>query len=252
MAATNYPVAVSRDVLDTAGVCGTAVRIVHKTLALQYSPYVLARAMQDSTDPLWGRPGTPRRISVLLGVVFALSLLAFGYGLAVFLGGLPAGWGALAAIQYVLLVLGGLLSSLLALVAGRQWRRGEPRPLGGRQALSVSLVAAAISLGAVLLVERLRRGEFALPHLIGWTTFGLLAVSLQFAAGAVGSERQLRRTLLAECTLVFAGTFAYLTITPVEPHLLGNLVFAGAACLLLVLVGGPLYLLGTHLSRTPS
>jgi hypothetical protein len=207
--------------------------------------------MQDSTDSLSGRPGPPGRTSILLSVVFALSLLAFGYGLAVFLGRLPQGWGPLAAVQYTLLVLGALLSSLLALVAGRQWRRGQPRPLGGRQALSLSLVAAAVSLGAVLLVERLRRGEFALPHLIGWTTFGLLAVSLQFAAGAVGSERQLRRTLLAECTLVFAGTFAYLTITPVEPQLIANLVFAGVACLLLVLFGGPLYLLGNHLSRTP-
>jgi hypothetical protein len=183
--------------------------------------------------------------------VFALALLAFGYGLAVFLGILPAGWGPLAAVQYALLVLGALLSSLIALIAGRRWRQGEQRPLGGRQALSMSLVATAISLGAVLLVERLRRGEFALPHLFGWTAFGLLVLSLQFAAGAVGSEEQSRRTLLAECTLLFAGTFAYLTVTPVEPHLIGNLVVASVACLLLVLFGGPLYLLGTHLSQAP-
>jgi hypothetical protein len=115
----------------------------------------------------------------------------------------------------------------------------------------MSLVATAISLGAVLLVERLSRGEFALPHLFGWTTFGIVVVSLQFAAGAVGSEEQSRRTLLAECALLFAGTFASLTIAPVEPNLLGNLTFAVVACLLLVLFGGPLYLLGAHLSQAP-
>jgi hypothetical protein len=183
--------------------------------------------------------------------VFALSVLAFGYGVAVFLGFLPAGWGPLAVVQYALLVLGALLSSLLALITGRQWRRGQPRPLGTRQALLLSLIASTISLGAVILVERLRRGDFALPHLFGWTMFGLLVLSLQFAAGAVGSEQQSRRILLAECIPVFGGTFTYLTITPVEPHLIGNLIVAGVACLLLVLFGGPLYLLGNHLSQAP-
>ena len=87
--------------------------------------------MQDSTDPLSGRPGNPGRTLTILGVVFVFSLLAFGYGLAVFLGILPAGWGPLATVQYALLVLGALLSSLIALIAVRRWRRGRPTTTRG-------------------------------------------------------------------------------------------------------------------------
>jgi hypothetical protein len=87
--------------------------------------------------------------------------------------------------------------------------------------------------------------------LFAWTLFGVLALSLQFAVGAINSGQQSRRIFLAECILVFGGTFTHLTIAPVEPHLVGNLIVAGVACLLLLGVGGPLYLLGDHLSKAP-
>jgi hypothetical protein len=89
--------------------------------------------MQDSTDSPARRPWELGRISTFLVVVFGLSVLAFGYGVAVFAGLLPTGWGPLAVFQYALLVLGTLLSSLLALIAGRQWRWKQPQPLGGRK-----------------------------------------------------------------------------------------------------------------------
>lgn len=212
--------------------------------------------MQRPTDPPSSRLGTPGRVNALLVAVFVGSTLAAGYGFGVLAGVLPPR-SLVAILEYVVLVVGGLVSGLTALVLWWRWRQEQPRKLTWGQVVLTSVLAPVVPLGAVLVMERLRTGAFAVPRLFGWMCFGVLVVSAQFALGAgTGRQHGLRgaqswRLLLGECVGVFAVVVTLLTLTAASPDFEANLSFAGGACLLLLLFGGPLYLLGRHLSYAP-
>lgn len=205
--------------------------------------------MQKSTDPPSQRPEHLGRTYKYLVAVFALSSLVFGYGFAVTVRLLPTGWGIFGVLQYIFLVIGALLLSLVTLIAGWLWQQEQPQALARRQALLMSIIASAIALGVTILSHQLRVGEFAVPQFLGWTLLGFLVLSTQFAVGTVRPRHQRRLLLLAECVVVFAVVFGFLTLDRGEIQLASYLFVAGGASLLLLMFGGPLYLLGNHLSK---
>lgn len=205
--------------------------------------------MQKSTDPPSQRPKNLGRTYKFLVAVFALSALVFGYGFAVTVRLLPTGWGIIGILQYIFLVIGALLLSLVALIAGWLWRQEQPQALTRSQALLMSIIASALALGVTILSHQLRVGEFAFPQFLGWTLLGVLVLSTQFAVGTVDPRQQRRLILLLECVVVFAVVFGFLTLDRGEIQLASYLFVAGGASTLLFMFGGPLYLLGNHLSE---
>lgn len=205
--------------------------------------------MQKSTDsPSQGLENLGRTYKFLVAV-FAFSALVFGYGFAVTVRLLPTGWGIVGVLQYIFLVIGALLLSLVTLIAGWLWRQEQPQALMRRQALLMSIIASAVALGVTILSYQFRVGEFALPQFLGWTLLGFLVLSTQFAVGTVKLRQQRRLILLAECVVVFAVVFGFLALDRGGIQLGSYLFVAGGASILLLIFGGPLYLLGNHLSK---
>jgi uncharacterized membrane protein len=205
--------------------------------------------MQNSTDPPSQAPEHLGRTYKYLVAVFALSALVFGYGFAVTVRLLPTGWGIFGILQYIFLAIGALLLSLVTLIAGWLWRQEQPQTLTRRQALLMSIITSAVALGVTVLSYQLRVGEFALPQFLGWTLLGFLVLSTQFAVGTVTPRQQRRLILLAGGVVVFAVVFRFLTLDRGRIQLGSYLFVAGGASILLFMFGGPLYLLGNHLSK---
>jgi hypothetical protein len=203
--------------------------------------------MKKSADSPSQRRGEHENTYVLLVAVFVLSALAFGYGFAVFAGVLPA-MGLVAIFEYVLLVIGGLSSTLTGLAAAWLWRQEQPHPLTGRLALLMSSIASAVPLGAILLSAQFRFGEFTVPRVFGWTTVGVLVLSSQFAVGAINPKQRTWHVLLTECGVVFTGVSILLTLSGGERPIAANLSIAAVGTVLFLVFAGPLYLLGHHLS----
>lgn len=206
--------------------------------------------MQESTVSPPPHRGDRERTRKLVTAVFAIGISLFGYGFAVSVGLLPAGWGIFGVFQYVLLTVGALLGSLMALVLAWSWRRVPSRPLTWRRATLTSLVATVLALLAVVASHWLRVGDFSLPQFLNWTALGLLVLSLQFPLGTIQQKRRRRLVLIGESSLVFAVVFGVLTVDRGAVNLVSYLFVSGGATASFLLFGSPLYLLGSRLNRS--
>jgi len=185
------------------------------------------------------------RIHELLAATFALGLALYGYGFAVALGILPAGWGPVVVTQYVLMVVGGLLGWLIALVF--LWSRLSSGSglLTERDRLAICLLAPLGAIVTTMASNWLSAGVFTLPQ-SGWTVVGLIVLSLQFYLGTLTPARMRRRIVVLEPVAVFVLIFGFLVIDRSTVNPASFLVVSGGASLLFILVGGPLYLLGVR------
>lgn len=185
------------------------------------------------------------RTHELLIATVALGLLLYAYGLAVALGLLPAGWGPVLVTQYALMVVGGLLVWLIALVV--LWSRflSGSGLLTERDRLAIWLLAPVATIATTMGSTWLSSGLVSLPH-AGWTVLGLVVLSFQFYLGTLTPKRLRRRILTIEPLVVFVLIFLFLAIDRSTINLSSFLFVSGGATLLLVLGGGPLYLLGTR------
>ncbi|KAB1197439.1 MULTISPECIES: DUF4175 domain-containing protein [Haloferax] len=190
---------------------------------------------------------------LLLGVMFTLALSFFGYGFATTIGLLPSAWGIAGILQFSLLLIGALVGSLVALVTGELWRRDHPRPLTRKRAILTSLSAAVIAFVAVLISWELRTGDFTRLQFQEWFLFGAVVVSFQFVLGTVQPSRKRRLLLVGELVVVFVSVFlfGFVSTGRGEINLVSYSFVSGGASLLLLLFGGPLYLLGNRLSSVP-
>lgn len=183
-----------------------------------------------------------------MAVVFTVGGILFGYGVGVTLRLLPSGWGIVAVFQGILMVLGALFLSVVALLTLWFWRQEHPHPLTKRQIVTISLLAPLLSAGATVVTYWLKVGELSLPQFLGWTMLGLAVVSLQFVLGTVTPGRRRRLLLLAEPIVIFVVLFGFLTIDRQQVDLVSYTVVSGGAGILLLVFGGPLYLLGNQVS----
>ena len=72
--------------------------------------------MQESANSPSPRRGDRRRTRTFVATVFVVGIGLLGYGFAVTAGLLPAAWGIFDVFQYILLIIGALLISLMVLV----------------------------------------------------------------------------------------------------------------------------------------
>lgn len=227
------------------------VHFIHKTLNNGQYPRIVERDMENSTGPPPQRQAVLRRTYTLLIAVFVLSITVFGYGFGVIVRLLPAGWGISGIVQYIALIIGALLSSLVALIAAWLWRQEQPQTLTSGRAIRMGTIASAMALGVTILSYRLRVGEVEFPRSLGWTLIGCLGMSTQFAVGTIEPRRRRWLTLLVECGIIFAAVFAFITLNRGSIPPSSYSFLAGGASVLLLVSGGPLYLLGSHLSELP-
>ncbi len=196
------------------------------------------------------------RTRKLVAAVFAVGLALFGYGTAAtVLELLPAGWGAVAAMPYVVMAVGVLLASLMALVAAWFSRQEEPRPLPRRAVLAAGLVAPLVSTGVMVVAYWWQVGEPTLRlQRFEWLLLGQAVLGLQLFVGSLEPVRRRRRLLVAQAVAVFLFTVSILVVDggAVDLQSLDSALFVGGAAVgLFVLVGGPLYLLGNVLVCRP-
>lgn len=194
-----------------------------------------------------------RKVVVL---VSAVGTALFGYGVAVtVLGLLPAGWGPVAVFQYVVMTVGALLVSLMALVTVWFSRQDEPRPLTRRAMLVTGLVAPLVSTGVMLVAHWWRvEATDVWIQLVQWLLLGQVVLGLQLFVGSLEPVGRRRRVLAAEAVVVFALVAAYRLASGggMDPGSLESaLAVGGGAAGAFLLFGGPLYLLGNLLVCRP-
>lgn len=192
----------------------------------------------------------------IIALVSAVGTALFGYGVAVtVLGHLPAGWGIVAVLQFVVMTVGALLVSLMAVVTVWFSRQAEPRPLSRRAVLVTGLVAPLVSTGMMVVAHWWRVGDGTIGvRLVEWLLLGQVVLGLQLFVGSLEPARRRRRILAAETLAVFglvlssllAGWWA-VDLQSLEAYLVPS---AGAAGVFL-LFGVPLYLLGNLLVCRP-
>lgn len=204
--------------------------------------------MRTSTPAPAPRWNDRERTRQLIVGVFAVGVIAFGYGFAVMVRLLPVGWGAVAVFQYILVVIGALLASLMAIVAVLRWHRKPTQPLTSRQLVVSSLLASLFSTGTTIGTWGVRTGESVLPQFLVWTGLGLAVLSLQLPLGTLRPARRRRVVLLAESAVVFVVIFGFLIIDREAVNLASYTFVSGGAVVLLLLFGGPLILLGNRLA----
>lgn len=222
-----------------------------------------------ATQSDWERRfGPHERTAKRLVGVWCVSTLAFAYGFGTLAGILPREFWLLL-YHFFLSTVGALVSTLSGLVLYWLWRHGASRPLSPRRAVTISLVAPVASLAALVLAELVRVGEVGvyrpgavpLSATLLWTTLCLLALSSWFAIGALTPDRPpehvLPPTLLGffllvlsvssvSAALLFAGELSLQLLA--EAVRGGFLVGSGAATVLLLVFGWPLYRLGARLA----
>lgn len=203
--------------------------------------------VQTSDQPSAAKTADWVRTRRYISVVFVVGALLFGYGLAVTLNLLPVGWGTVAVFQFILLTVGALLVSLMTLVVllRRQTNSGS---ITRRQLLFASLTAPLLTLAMTVALRWVRRGELPLPGFLDWTLLGLVILSLQIMIGTVRPVRRRQLVFFAEAVVVFVVLFGVLVFDRQELNLASYLLVSGGAVLLLILFGGPLYLLGNRLN----
>lgn len=192
----------------------------------------------------------------IIALVSAVGTALFGYGVAVtVLGQLPAGWGVVAVLQFVVMTIGALLVSMMALVTVWFSRQAEPRPLSRRAVLVTGLVAPLVSTGVMVVAYWWRVGDGAFGvRLVQWLLLGQVVLGLQLFVGSLEPARRRRRILAAETLVVFGLVLSLLLVDrwAMAPQSLeAYLVPSGGAAGLFLLFGGPLYLLGNLLVCRP-
>ncbi|MCO8265849.1 hypothetical protein ACOZ4B_09770 [Haloferax prahovense] len=187
----------------------------------------------------------------ILTMMFTVGFFFFGYGLATTIGLLPSAWGIVGVFGFVLFLIGTLSVSLVTLVTVQFWRQDQPHQITRRRAVLTSLSAATITFGAILASWQLRTGDFTKLQFQEWILFGSVVLSLQFVLGTVKPRRKRRLLLLGELAVVFGFVFLFEFFSTGETNLVSNSFVSGGASMVLLLFGGPLYLLGSRLSRVP-
>lgn len=205
--------------------------------------------MVKPATPISLPKGSQRRTNWLIAIVFTIGICVFGFGFAPIIGLLPSGWGIFGVFQFVLLVIGALLVSLMTVVTLQFWYQDRPQVLTTKRATQASFLAAVIAFVVVIASWGIKVGDFTVPQFPEWILLGLVVLSLQFALGTVTPKRRRRLLLLVETVGVFLFLFGFLTVDRGEINFESYLVVSGGASVLLLLFGGPIYVLGTHLSR---
>ena len=186
----------------------------------------------------------------LIAVVLLVGLSAFAYGFASTIGLLPIGWGIHGVFQFLMLLVGSLVVSLLTLITIQFRRQDQPQRLTGKQAVQLGLIASAVAFVVIITPWSIRVGYFMIPQFPEWILLGLLVLSLQFALGTVTPKRMRRLLLLTELGVVFVAIFGFLAVDRGEINVASYVVASGGATVLLLLFGGPLYLLGNRLHKS--
>ena len=202
--------------------------------------------LASSASPPHADQNRPYRL-IAVGLLVGLS--TFAYGFTSTIGLLPIGWGILGVFQFLMLLVGSLVVSLLTLVTLRFRRQGQPQRLTGRQAVQLGFIASAIAFAVIVASWAIRVGYFMIPQFPEWILLGLLVLSLQFALGTVMPKRRRCLLLLTELGAVFVAIFGFLAVDRGEINVASYLVASGGATVLLLLFGGPLYLLGNRLHK---
>lgn len=192
--------------------------------------------------------GDEKRTSDFILVLLAIGIFLYGYGFTVAVGFLPVGWGVTAVFQNIILALGALLVSLMGSIMVWRWRQGKRKPFNRKQLLTTIVVAPLVSILGALIPYWLRAGTFSLPQFMDLTLIGLGVVSVQLLIGTVDPVRRRRAILLAEAIIVFVVVFGFLTVDRQGVNLTSYLFVSGGATVLLIIFGGPLYLLGNRLT----
>lgn len=187
----------------------------------------------------------------ILAMMFTIGFFFSGYGFATTIGLLPSAWGIVGVFEFVLFLIGTLSVSLVTLVTIQFWRQDQPQQITKRRAVLTSLSAATITFVAILASWQLRTGDFTKLQFQEWILFGSVVLSLQFVLGTVKPKRKRRLLLLGEVVVVFVILFSFFSINRGEINLVSYSFVSGGASLLLLLFGGPLYLLGNRLGRVP-
>lgn len=190
----------------------------------------------------------------LVAAVFVLGLALFGYGVAVsVLGLLPAGWGPVAAVEYVVMAVGALLAVLMAIIDVWFWRQEHPRPLPRRAMVLTGVFAPFLATGAMGVAHWSRVGEFSFPFIYA-VFLGQLVLGLQLYVGSLEPASRRRRLLVAEAGAVLVVVFSALLVDRGAIDLAAlesYLVVSVGATAGFLLVGGLLYLMGHLLVCRP-
>ena len=187
----------------------------------------------------------------ILAVMFTVGFFFFGYGFATTIGFLPSAWGIVGVFEFVLFLIGTLSVSLVTLVTIQFWRQDQPQQITRRRAVLTSLSAATITFVVVLITWELRTGDFTRLQFQEWILFGSVVLSLQFVLGIVRPRRKRRLLLIGEMIVVLVFLFGFFSIDRGEINLVSYSIVSGGASMLLLLFGGPLYILGIRLGRVP-